>query len=95
MNKNIKKTVRFSEEEFRLIEMKLKENNLDFASLVREALLKQKIKFPLEKEILFELNNININLEALAKKIYTSKFDDKKQLLLILHDIETKLNELV
>lgn len=75
--------------------MKLKENNLDFASLVREALLKQKIKFPLEKEILFELNNINVNLEKVAKKVFESKFEDKKQLLLILHDIETKLNELV
>lgn len=51
MKKDIKKTVRFSEDEFKLIEVKLKENNLDFASLVREALLKQKIKFPLNSII--------------------------------------------
>lgn len=96
MSRDIKKTIRFSFDEYKIIEPKLKDNNLDFTSFARKALLNQKIKFPLEKEILYELNTISMHLELIARSDNNYKDNKKrKSLFLSLLRIEQKLGEIL
>ncbi|KAB7886415.1 hypothetical protein GA417_05550 [Poseidonibacter ostreae] len=92
MSRDIKKTIRFSTDEFKSIEIKMKNYDIDFATFSRKALLNQKIKFPFEKEILYELNCIYFKLEEIAKKIDTSS---KMILLRQLREIEIKVGKLI
>lgn len=96
VSRDIKKTIRFSFDEYKIIESKLKDNNLDFTSFARKALLNQKIKFPLEKEILYELNTISMHLELIARSDNNYKDNKKrKSLFLSLLRIEQKLGEIL
>lgn len=96
VSRDIKKTIRFSFDEYKIIEPKLKDNNLDFTSFARKALLNQKIKFPLEKEILYELNTISMHLELIARSDNNYKDNKKrKSLFLSLLRIEQKLGEIL
>ncbi len=90
MPKDIKKAVRFSTDEYKIIERKLIDNNISFSVFARNALLNQKIKFPFEKSMLYELNKIYLKLESIA----SNNREHKKNLYLLL-DIENKLNELI
>lgn len=94
IQKNIKKTIRFSEEEYKSIAKKLIECNITFTDFARKALLHQKIKFPFEKSLLYEIHGINISLELIARRLTGSNYD-KRLLLLELAEIEKKIGELL
>jgi len=83
--KNIRKTIRFSVVEFEKIEQQLQDNNLDFSTFSRSAILKKKINLPIEKELIFELNKIGNNLNQIAKAVNSNsqKIDILKELVKI------------
>jgi hypothetical protein len=95
MSKYIRKTIRFSDNEYKNIQMELEKNNLDFTTFARKALLNQKIKFPIKKEVLYELNTISIELEKIAKYIYYNELKDRKLFLIKLFEIENRLSEIL
>ena len=66
MAKEIRKTIRFSSEEYSKIEELMSEHNLTFAEFARGAILKKKIKLPIERELLYQLNKIGNNLNQIA-----------------------------
>lgn len=89
MAKEIRKTIRFSDDEFEKIEHLMNEHNLTFAEFARGAILRKKIKLPIEKELIYELNKIGNNLNQIAKAV--NQRDDKIQILTELVEIERAL----
>ena len=95
MTKDIKKTIRFSSEEYEIIEKQLNENGISFSSFVRKILLNKKIKYQVEIDQLYELNNIHTELEYIGKYIANHKSKEQKYLLTQLVEIENKLEDLL
>ena len=93
MIRNIKKTIRFTDEEYSKIEQILVQTQLDFTTFIKVSVFHKKIKFPVEKEILCELNSISMQMEDIAKRIRNSSIDirSKKVLFLELLSIEEKI----
>lgn len=91
MPKDIRKTLRFSKSEFELIQQQLEKSNITFSDFARSAILKKKIKLPIEKELLYELNKIGNNLNQIARTVNT---DNKVQILSKLVQIESLLKDL-
>ena len=69
MPKDVRKTLRFSAEEFAQIQAELDRANISFSTFARSAILKKKIKLPIEREYLYELNRIGTNLNQIAKAV--------------------------
>ena len=69
MPKDVRKTLRFSVEEFAQIQAELDRANISFSTFARSAILKKKIKLPIEREYLYELNRIGTNLNQIAKAV--------------------------
>jgi hypothetical protein len=91
MAKDIRKTIRFSESEFAMIQQKLESANITFSDFARSTLLKKKIKLPIERELIYELNKIGNNLNQIAKRVNS---DDRKSVLVELVEIERALKDL-
>jgi hypothetical protein len=91
MAKEIRKTIRFSSEEYSKIEELMSEHNLTFAEFARGAILKKKIKLPIERELLYQLNKIGNNLNQIAKRINQK---EKFSVLTELVQIEKSLKDL-
>ena len=67
--RNIRKTIRFTKEEYQKIENELKKDDINFTIFARAAVLKNKIKLPIEKKLLYELNKIGNNLNQIARVV--------------------------
>jgi len=91
MAKSIRKTIRFSEEEFSKISAELQKAEIDFSTFCRSAILKKKIKLPIEKSLLSELSRIGNNLNQIAKRVNQK---EKVKVLTELIEIEKALREL-
>lgn len=91
MPKNIRKTLRFSEDEFAMIQQKLDLANITFSDFARSAILKKKIKLPIEKELIYELNKIGNNLNQIARAVNKN---EKISVLTELVEIEKALKVL-
>lgn len=91
MPKNIRKTLRFSEDEFVMIQQKLDLANITFSDFARSAILKKKIKLPIEKELIYELNKIGNNLNQIARAVNKN---EKISVLTELVEIEKALKDL-
>ena len=89
MAKKIRKTIRFSDDEFVRIETLMSEHNLTFAEFARGAILRKKIKTNLTKDLLFEINRVGNNLNQIAKKVNSGS--DRKNLLIELIQIRKEL----
>ena len=89
--RNIRKTIRFSDDEYSKIDLQLQKANIDFASFCRKSLLKTKIILPIEKDLLFELNKIGNNLNQIARAVNKK---EKIQVLTKLIEIEKQLKEI-
>ena len=90
--KEIRKTIRFSDEEYSKIEAMMNEHNLTFAEFARAAILRKKIKTNLTKELLFQINKVGNNLNQIAKKVNSS--DDRKNILIQLIAIKNQMQEI-
>lgn len=88
----VKKTVTFTKDEFDQIEEQRKISGVDFNKFARSAILKKKIKLPIEQDLIIELSRIGNNLNQIAKA--TNSRDDKVQILTQLVEIEKQLKEL-
>ena len=93
-NKNIRKTIRFSEQEYMHVLKQIEEHHLSFAEIARSAILNQEIKSRLEIEMVFQVNKIGINLNQLAYYVNTKKCIDM-EVLYRLVEIEKTLIRLL
>jgi len=75
LEKDIRKTIRFSEDEFSKVEEKLNEHNLTFAEFARGAILNKKVKTKLTQSYIFQLQKIGNNLNQIAKNLNSKKSD--------------------
>ncbi len=91
MAKEIRKTIRLTEEEFAKIQQELDTANISFSVFARSALLRKKIKLPIERELLTALNRIGNNLNQIARSCNQG---EKKSVLVELVAIEKQLKEL-
>ncbi len=92
MAKEIRKTIRFSDDEYEKIEKMMNEHNLTFAEFARGAILRKKIKTNLSKDMIFQVNKIGNNLNQIAKKV--NQDSDRKNLLLKLIEIQNQLKKI-
>jgi len=92
MPKNVRKTIRFSNEEYSKIEKLMSEHNLTFAEFARSAILRKKIKTNLTKDMIFEVNRIGNNLNQIARKV--NQNSNRKNLLLTLIEIKNELKKI-
>jgi len=93
MAKEIRKTIRFSEIEYKKISEKIEKAEIDFSTFARSAILRKKIKMPVEKKVLYEINRIGNNLNQIAKYVNTKKVIDKIVLKKLI-EIEKQVKEL-
>ena len=93
-NKNIRKTIRFNEQEYAYILKQLEEHQLSFATVARSAILNQEIVSKLEIEMVYQVNKIGINLNQISYHVNTKKCVDM-QVLQRLVNIERTLKELL
>lgn len=91
-SKIIKKSIVFKAEEYVTIEKKLRELQIDFSTFAKSALLKHKIKLPIQRELLFEINKIGNNLNQIAKAVNSRS--DRISILTQLVEIEKALKEI-
>ena len=93
-NKNfIRKSLRFTHEEWEKIEQQLKVSDIDFTTFSKNALLKHKIKFPSVQRYLFEVNRIGNNLNQIARSLNSGDALTASTLYTLI-SIEKKLKEL-
>jgi len=88
LSKDIRKTIRFSEDEFSQVEEKLKEHNLTFAEFGRGAILNKKIKTKLTLDYIFQLQKIGNNLNQVAKGLNQNSDIPNSEILRALVRIE-------
>ena len=91
MAKSIRKTIRFTEDEYALIQQELDKTHISFSTLSRSAILRKKIKLPIERELLSVLSRIGNNLNQIARSINQG---EKRLVLAELVAIENELKEL-
>jgi len=93
MSKSIRKTIRFSEQEFSQIEKNL--HGKSFSNFAREILLNGKIKVSkiqkVDQDLIYHLNRIGNNLNQIARAANSE--DDKIQILTELLEIEKDLKQ--
>lgn len=96
MKKNIRKTLRFSEIEICEIEKELEKIDITFSVYARNLILKNKIniKSKIQKDFIYEVNKIGVNLNQVAKFCNTKKQIPKLKILLkIQKDFEKIIKE--
>lgn len=91
MAKDFRKTLRFSKEEFDKIQLELEKSNISFSDFARSAILKKKIKLPIEKELIYQISKIGNNLNQIARAVNSK---DRVAVLTQLVEIEKQLKAL-
>ncbi len=91
-NKFIKKSIRFTNEEFELIEKERAKTNLDFTNFCKSAILKKRVKTKDEenfnRDLIYQVNKIGINLNQIARAVNQK---DRVAVLTELVEIEKQL----
>ncbi len=90
-DKFIRKTIRFSKSEWEKVQEQLSKSETIFTEFARSAILRKKIKLPIEKNLIKELNAIGNNLNQIARAVNSR--DDKVQILTELVEIERALKD--
>lgn len=72
-DKFIKKSIRFTPDEYEKIEEQRQKTNLDFTNFCKSAILKKKVKTREEenfnRDLIYQVNKIGINLNQIAKAV--------------------------
>ena len=93
--KFIRKTIRFTPDEYEKIEEQRAKTNLDFTSFCKSAILKKKVKTKEEEffnqDLIYQINKIGVNLNQIARAVNQK---DKIAILTELVEIEKQLREL-
>ena len=90
-SKFIRKTIRFTPEEYQKIQIQLKSLNIDFTKFAKNAIINHKITIPIQMDLIYELNRIGNNLNQIAKSINSG---EKIPVLTQLIEIEKQLQKL-
>ena len=94
-DKFIKKTLRFTPDEFEKVEIERAKTNLDFTNFCKSAILKKRVKTKDEenfnRDLIYQINKIGINLNQIARAVNQK---DKIAILTELVEIEKQLREL-
>lgn len=94
MAKEIRKTLRFSADEFSIIEQILDEHKLTFSDFARSAILKKKVHTKLTVDMIFQIQKVGNNLNQIAKGINQKKGDiPNSEVLKKLIEIEKAIKE--
>lgn len=94
-DKFIKKTIRFTPDEFEKVEIERAKTNLDFTNFCKSAILKLKVKTKDEenfnRDLIYQVNKIGINLNQIARAVNQQ---DRVAVLTELVEIEKQLRAL-
>lgn len=90
-SKFIRKTIRFTPEEYQKIQIQLKSLNIDFTKFAKNAIINHKITIPIQMDLIYELNRLGNNLNQIAKSINSG---EKIPVLTQLIEIEKQLQKL-
>lgn len=94
-DKFIKKSIRFTPDEFAKIEEQREKTNLDFTNFCKSAILKKRVKTKDEenfnRDLIYQINKIGINLNQIARAVNQK---DRVAVLTELVEIEKQLREL-
>ena len=94
-DKFVRKTLRFTPDEFAKIEEQREKTNLDFTSFCKSAILKKKVKTTEEenfnRDLIYQVNKIGINLNQIARAVNQK---DRVAVLTELVEIEKQLRAL-
>ena len=93
-DKFVRKTLRFTPDEFAKIEEQREKTNLDFTSFCKSAILKLKVKTKDEEnfnqDLIYQINKIGVNLNQIARAVQK----DRVAVLTELVEIEKQLKEI-
>ena len=67
----IRKTLRFSTDEYAQIESQLTTLGVNFTNFAKNAIINHKITIPIQMDLIYELNRIGNNLNKIAKSMHT------------------------
>ena len=91
-DKFIKKTIRFTPDEFEKVEIERAKTNLDFTNFCKSAILKKRVKTKDEenfnRDLIYQINKIGINLNQIARAVNQK---DRVAVLTELVEIEKQL----
>jgi hypothetical protein len=94
-DKFIKKSIRFTPDEFEKVEIERAKTNLDFTNFCKSAILKKRVKTKDEenfnRDLIYQVNKIGINLNQIARAVNQK---DRVAILTELVEIEKQLREL-
>lgn len=82
----IRKTLRFSSDEYVQIEAQLTTLGVNFTNFAKNAIINHKITIPIQMDLIFELNRIGNNLNQIAKSMHT--MDNKNKILMLTQLVE-------
>ena len=91
-DKFIKKSIRFTPDEFEKVEIERAKTNLDFTNFCKSAILKKRVKTKDEenfnRDLIYQVNKIGINLNQIARAVNQK---DRVAVLTELVEIEKQL----
>ena len=90
----IRKTLRFSSDEYAQIEAQLTTLGVNFTNFAKNAIINHKITIPIQMDLIYELNRIGNNLNQIAKSMHTMDNKHKIPVLTQLVEIEKQLQKL-
>ena len=90
----IRKTLRFSTDEYAQIESQLTTLGVNFTNFAKNAIINHKITIPIQMDLIYELNRIGNNLNQIAKSMHTMDNKHKITVLAQLVEIEKQLQKL-
>ncbi len=86
-NKFIKKSIRFTNEEFELIETERAKTNLDFTNYAKKSIMNKRVTTKVEEDfnraLIYELNKIGNNINQIARDTKTNKVEVLQELIKI------------
>lgn len=95
MPKEIRKTLRFSSDEYTQILEKIEAHNLTFSEFARSAILSKKVSSKLTPDLIFQIQKIGNNLNQIAKSLNSKKGDiPNSEILKNLISIQDQIKDL-
>lgn len=89
----IRKSLRFSPNEYAKVEAQLTSLGVNFTNFAKNAIINHRITIPIQMDLIYELNRIGNNLNQIAKSI-NSGSGEKIPVLTQLVEIEKQLQKL-
>lgn len=96
-NKFIKKSIRFTPEEFELIELERAKTNLDFTNYAKKSIMKKKVITKVEEDfnraLIYQINKIGNNINQIARDTKNNKVEVLQELIKIEKHLKDLTND--